>query len=102
MKRELDRIDSSLQNLVMLAQELRADPDKHVHRSAQELRAVFAARGAMEPAVARVRRSMELLRSGDFETSRREFQKRARGLDRLRQLVECELLPDLRRLGFDV
>ena len=102
MKGELARIDTALSHLAHVAQELRADPDGHVRRSIEELRNAFVSREAIEPAVARVRRSMELLRCGNHDESRREFQRRAPGLERLDDIVEQELLPHLRRIGFEV
>ena len=102
MKAELTTIDNCLGQIVDLAEKLRSDPDGHVRRSVEELRGTFASRGPVEPAVARVRRSVEMLRAGNRDESRREFQRRAPGLDHLDHIVERELLPDLRRLGFDV
>lgn len=102
MTGDLARIDAALAHVAHLADELRADPDGHVRRSIQELCAAFATRGAIEPAVARVRRSMELLMTGNHDASRREFQRRANSLDHLGEVVEQELLPNLRRIGFDV
>lgn len=95
-------VDTILTRMVQLADELRADPDGHVRRSVEELRNAFDTRAAMEPAVARVRRSMALLAASNREVSRREFQRRAQGLDHLGYIVDHELLPDLRRLGFEV
>lgn len=102
MNATLAEIDRLLTRIERLAQELQADPDGHVRRSATELRAAFAARGALEPAVARVRDSVVMLRSGNRDGSRREFQRRAHGVDHLEEVVERELLPSLRRLGFDL
>ena len=93
-------IDTVLARIERLAQELQSDPDGHVRRSANELRAAFESRSAIEPAVARVRDSVHMLRSGDRDGSRREFQRRAHGVDHLEQVVEQELLPHLRRIGF--
>ncbi len=102
MDRTFPGIDATLTRMVQLADDLRADPDGHVRRSVEELRKAFDAREAMEPAVARVRRSVELLGAGNRDLSRREFQRRSQGLDSLGNIVEHQLLPDLRRLGFDV
>jgi hypothetical protein len=95
-------VDTILTRMVQLADELRADPDGQVRRSVTELRNAFDTQAAMEPAVARVRRSMELLGLSNRDISRREFQRRAQGLDYLGRIVDDELLPDLRRLGFEV
>ena len=102
MQGELERIAVILVRIERLAEELRADPDGHVRRSATELRAIFESRGAVEPAAARVRASVEMLRRNNRDESRREFQRRAQGLDHLDHVIEDELLPQLRRLGFDV
>lgn len=102
MNGELAEIDTTLAHLERLAEELKADPDGHVRRSVEELRGAFAARGPIEPAVARVRDSVQMLRRGNQDGSRREFQRRAPGLEHLVDVVEQELLPHLRRLGFDV
>ena len=102
MNAKLAQIDTALTHLADLAGGLRADPDGHVRRSVEELRTAFDARNAIEPAVARVRDSMDMLRSGNQTGSRREFRRRATGLDHLSDVVEQELLPHLRRLGFEV
>lgn len=102
MNTALERIDRTLASLNQLAERLLADPDSHVQRSIQELCAAFDSRSAMEPAVARVRRSLTMLRSGNHLGSRREWERRAAGLERISDLVERELLPDLRRIGFEV
>lgn len=102
MDRQLSQLDSILTRIAELAAELRSDPDGHVRRSVEELRTAFATRAAVEPAVARVRESVNMLRTGNHAGSRREFQRRAPGVDHLGDVVEQELLPDLRRMGFDV
>ena len=102
MDATLTEIDLLLTRIERLAHELQADPDGHVRRSATELRVTFDARGAVEPAVARLRDSLVMLRRGNRDGSRRKFQQRAHGVDHLEQVLEYELLPTLRRLGFDV
>ena len=102
MKAKLAEIDVVLARIEGLAGRLQADPDRHVLRSANELREAFSARRAIEPAVARVRDSVQMLRRGNSDGSRREFQRRAQGVDYLEQVMECELLPELRRVGFDL
>ena len=96
------QIKTVLARIERLAEQLRVDPDGHVRRSAQELRAVFDERGAVEPAVARIRDSVSMLRRDNQNGSRREFQKRAPGVDQLEDVVEQELLPNLRQIGFEV
>jgi hypothetical protein len=102
MNEDLGEIDAILARMEHLAGELKADPDGHVRRSANELRAAFAARSEIEGAIVRMRKSVEMLRRGNQEGRRREFQRRAPGLDHLDDVVQYELIPHLRRLGFDV
>jgi hypothetical protein len=102
MDAELAHIEAILTRIEALAVELRADPDGHVRRSVGELRAAFHAREAVEPAVVRVRDSVEMLRRNNEDGSRREFQRRAQGLDHLQDVIADELLPHLRRMGFEV
>jgi hypothetical protein len=102
MKTQLDEIDSTLARIAHLADGLTADPDRHVQRSVEELRTAFTERTAIEPAVGRVRSSVTMLRTGNSDGPRREFQRRAVGLDHLGEVVEHELVPSLRRLGFEV
>ena len=96
------QIETVLERIERLAEELRADPGGHVRRSTSELRAVFADRGSLEPAVARVRDSVLMLRQENQGGSRREFQVRSHGVDHLQAVVEQQLLPTLRRIGFEV
>jgi hypothetical protein len=102
MSDNLAQIQIVLARTQRLAAALRADPDGHVRRSANELLVAFAVRAPMEPAVARIRDGVEMLRRGNQDGSRREFQRRAAGLDRLEKLIEQELVPNMRRVGFDV
>ena len=102
VKGKLAQIEMLLERIERLAEELHPDPDHHVARSAGELRAVFRARLAIEPAVARVRDGLEMLRSENHAGTRREFKRRAHAVDHLEQVMEQELLPELRRVGFDV
>jgi hypothetical protein len=99
---DLDSIETVMQRIERLADELLADPDSHVHRSTSELRAAFQSRGPVEPAVSRMRDSIAMLRQANHEGSRREFQRRAQGLDHLDDVIVRELLPLLRRMSFDV
>jgi hypothetical protein len=102
MNGKLARIDLVLARIERLAEELHPDPDRHVLRSANELRAAFCGRLAIEPAVARVRDGLDMLRSGNHAGTRREFKRRAHGVDHLEHVMERELLPELRRVGFNV
>jgi uncharacterized protein (DUF2342 family) len=102
MNDTLAEIDTLLTRIERLSEELQTDPDGHVHRSTAELRAAFEGRRAIEPAVARVRESIVMLRTGNRDGPRREFQRRAHGVDYLETVLDRELLPNLRRLGFEV
>ena len=102
MDRQLNHIDTILVRVAQLAGELKADPEQDVNRSITELRAAFVARSAIEPAVARVRGSLSRLRTVNHGGTRREFQRCSPGLEHLTDIIEGELLPDLRRLGFEV
>jgi hypothetical protein len=102
MSRELADIEALLGRIERLAAELRADPDRHVRRSVTALREAFTTRAAVEPAVARVRDSLRVLWPDHGDGGRREFQKRAQGLSHLEGMIAYELLPHLRRIGFEV
>lgn len=99
---DLGRIVTVLARVERLAAQLEDNGEGHVRRSATELRAAFEARTAIEPALARVRGSVDMLKRANHEGCRREFQRRAHGVDHFEQVVEQELLPNLRRVGFDV
>ncbi|HSC25804.1 MAG TPA: hypothetical protein VLD67_00935 [Vicinamibacterales bacterium] len=99
----LGRIDLALQRIARLAEHLPdGDTEEHVRRSVSELRAAFDGRAPMEPAVARVVRSLQLLTGANHGGRRRVFDDRAPGIDRMDAALESELLPELRRMGFDV
>lgn len=102
MMPSLEGIHRVLLRIELLADSLEVDPDGHVRRSAEELRAAFDARGAVEPAVARMREGLRMLRRGNQEGSRREFRRLSPGVDHLERVVEDELIPELQRIGFDV
>ena len=102
MPLRFEHITALLARIERLAGELQADPDGHLHRSTTELRTAFDDRSAVEPAVGRVRDSVRMVRRGNQEGSRREFHRRAHGVDHLDHVVEDELIPQLRRIGFEV
>lgn len=98
----LGQIDTLLAEVERLSCELRGDLGGHVRRSAAELRAAFASRRPVEPAVDRLRGGLRLLRGTNRLGSRREFQRRGPSLARLEHVFVERLLPQLRGLGFDV
>jgi hypothetical protein len=102
MNGKLAEIDSILSRIERLADELKVDPDGHVLRSANELRTAFGARHAIEPAVVRMRESVQTLLRDNPDSVRRELPRRSHGVNHLGGVVEQELVPHLRRLGFDV
>ena len=91
----LVHIDGLLGRIAHLADQLGEDPDQHLHRAVLELREAFDDRRAIEPAFARMRETVRMLRRG-------ELIRRRSGLDALDEVVERELLPQLRRVGFDL
>ena len=102
MNVQLEHIETVLERIQRLAEGLRADPRGRVHRSATELRDAFETRKAIEPADAEVLDNVKVLRRHNHGGSRREFQRRAHGLDYLEHVIVQDLLPQLRRIGFDV
>ena len=100
MDGKLAQIDLVMAQIERLAGELAEDPDRGILRSASELRAAFGARRAIEPAVALVCAGVDLLRTREQEAAR-GFQM-ADGVDRLKLVMDRELLPELRRVGFNV
>jgi hypothetical protein len=99
---QLARIDLVLARIERLAEALHPDPDRHLLRSANELRTAFRGRQAIEPAVARMRDGLDMLRRANRAGVRGAFKRGAHGLDHLERVVEQELLPELRRIGFEV
>jgi hypothetical protein len=43
-----------------------------------------------------------MVRSGNQAGTRREFKRRAHGIDHLERVMEQELLPELRWVGFNI
>ncbi len=102
MNGKLANVETMLAHIERLAEDLRADPDGHVRRSVAELRTAFAERRPVEPAVTRMRDSVQMLSRDNREGARREFQRRATGLAHLGEIIEQDLMPQLRQLGFEV
>lgn len=78
------------------------DAADHVRRSVDELRTAFVTRAAVEPAVDRVLRSLTMLQAARRDGHRRDHQREAPGLDNLLTAVRTQLVPVLRRFGFEV
>ena len=101
MNVQLEQIEVILGRVERLALQLCADPNGDVRRSAIQLRDAFETRRAIEPAVALMLDRIRAVRN-THDGPRREFQRRAPGLDRLEHVIAWDLLPQLRRVGFDV
>jgi hypothetical protein len=78
------------------------DAEGHVRRSLDELRAAFTTRTAMEPPVDRLLRSLRMLNSARAQGALRRFQRHSSHNARLLAAIQAELLPALRRVGFEV
>jgi hypothetical protein len=100
MNAELMEIEVVLAQVERLASQLRADPDRFIYRSAIELRATFVDRRPIEPAFERVRISVRTLRS--LTPGSAPDRRVATTLDFLDDVLEQDLRPRLRRLGFEV
>ena len=98
MSTTLVQLDGSLSRLEKLAKQLAGERDQHVYGAALELRAAFDDRRAIEPAVARMRDSLRMLRRASQDASRPDLGI----LLALDAAVEHDLLPRLRQVGFDV
>ena len=100
MTRILTEIDAILGQVERLARQLPTDPDRFIERSASDLRSTFDDRRAIEPAVDRVRISVQVLRRA--VAKQHAPSRPATTLDFLDDVIEHELMPRLRCSGFDV
>ena len=101
MTRDLREIEAILSQIERLARQLPTDPERFVERSAIDLRSTFDDRRAIESALDRVRISVQALqRAGS--TQRPTPPRPATALDFLDDVIAHELIPRLRRSGFDV
>lgn len=91
----LEHVETALQRLAQLADEL-LEMDVHgdVREAVDLLRAAFADRQQLEPAVAGVVRCVQALVGQDRPSHR--------DVDRLHSALELQVLPELRRVGFEV
>ncbi len=94
MKEPFEEIAAALDTVTSIAERV---PDDVVRSSARELQRTFAERGSVEPAVGQLRHSLSRL-SHD-EQRRSQEQKIVSQLD---TAIAEQLLPELRRVGFDV
>jgi hypothetical protein len=94
MKEPFEQIAAALDHVASIAERV---PDDVVRSSARELQRTFAERGSVEPAVGRLQHSVSRL-SRD-ERPRAGEQRIVNQLDAA--IIE-QLIPELRRVGFDV
>ena len=80
---------------------LDGDSEGHVRRSIEEFAMAFARRDAIGPAVARMRHSIIMLHDARNAGSRRAFEHDKSLIADLDRAIEHQLLPELRRLGFE-
>ena len=93
MKEPFEEIAAALDRVTSIAERV---PDDVVRTSARELRRTFAERGSVEPAVGRLQNSLSRL-SKDERLSREQ-----KIVSQLDAAIAEQLLPELRRVGFDV
>jgi hypothetical protein len=94
MKEPFEQIAAALDHVASIAERV---PDDVVRSSARELQRTFAERGSVEPAVGRLQSSVSRLSRG--EQPRTGERKIVRQLD---TAIAEQLIPELRRVGFDV
>jgi hypothetical protein len=97
MKEPFEDIAAALDRVTSIAERL---PDEVVRSSARELQRTFAERGSVEPAVGRLRRSVSRLSRIQPAAARPAPQ--AMVVNQLDAAIAEQLLPELRRVGFDV
>jgi hypothetical protein len=81
---------------------LDGDVEGHVRRSIEEFAVAFARREAIAPVVARMRNSIVMLHDSREVGLRRAFERDKALIQGLDAAIEERLLPELRRLGFDL
>jgi hypothetical protein len=94
MKEPFEQIAAALDRVTSIAERV---PDDVVRSSARELQRTFAERGSVEPAVGRLQNSLSRL-SQDEQRRSAEWKV----VTQLDAAIAEQLLPELRRVGFDV
>jgi hypothetical protein len=95
-------IEAALHSVDEFAGRLPAgDPENHVRRSLDELRTAFTTRAAIEPPVDRLLRSLTMLNSSAAQGAL-PFRRQSVCSARLLSAIQRDLLPALRRVGFEV
>ena len=95
MKEPFEDIDAALDRVTSIAERV---PDDVVRSSARQLKQTFAQRGSVEPAVTRLQKSVSRLTAG----AGRDTAPQERIVSQLDSVIAEQLLPELRRVGFDV
>ena len=78
------------------------DAEGHVRCSVDELSAAVTKKEVIEPAVDRLLRGLRGLDDARAARRRRDFGRASPAVDRLLDAVQKELLPALRRVGYQV
>jgi hypothetical protein len=96
-------IEAALQVVEKFASRLTVgDAEGHVRRSVDELCAAVTKKEGIEPAVDRLLRGLRGLDDARAARRHRDFGRESPAVDRLLDAVQEELLPALRRLGYQV
>jgi hypothetical protein len=100
---QLAQIELVLARMEHVASDLQMDdPGGCVFQSTQELSRAFGTRAAVEPAAQRMRDGLAILRRTPPADAREPSPQQTRQIDHLHALFLDELLPMLRRVGFDL
>jgi hypothetical protein len=94
MKEPFEQIAAALDRVTSIAERV---PDDVVRSSARDLQRTFAERGSVEPAVGRLQNSLSRLSQDE---QRRAAERKI--VTQLDAVIAEQLLPELRRVGFDV
>ena len=96
-------IEAALQVVEKFASRLTVgDAEGHVRRSVNELAAAVTKKEGIEPAVDRLLRGLRGLDDARAARRCRDFGRESPAVDRLLDAVQEELLPALRRVGYQV
>jgi hypothetical protein len=96
-------VEAALQVVEKFASRLTVgDAEGHVRRSVDELCAAVAKKEEIQFTVDRLLRGLRGLDDARAAGGRRDFQTESPAVDRLLEAVQEELLPALRRVGYEV
>jgi hypothetical protein len=100
---DFSHIEAAIHSVVYSVGQLPAgDAESHVRRSLDELHTAFTTRSAIEPRVQRLLGSMQMLNSACAQGALRRFRRGSSRRARVLSIIQTELLPALRRVGFEV